>query len=82
MNCPICENANACSMTCGSGRGACWCFEINVARDVIACLADSEIAYSCLCRGCLTSLVVYNGAGATPREALDRVMSERQPVAA
>ena len=82
MNCPICTNLNACAQTCGSGRQTCWCFDIKVSKALIECLRDSEINYSCLCRGCLTAVVAHSDAGASPRAALDQVIAERGLVAA
>ena len=82
MNCPVCANANACEQTCGSGRKTCWCFDIRVPKPLIDALAESEITYACLCRQCLTSVVAHHATGATPTEAIDLLIAERQLVTA
>jgi hypothetical protein len=48
--CPICERENACGMA--AGAATCWCFSVEMPREVIDRVPAGARGVACVCRAC------------------------------
>jgi hypothetical protein len=72
--CPLCGGPNACGRS--EGRSTCWCFEVPIARDVLARIPPEAERQACICQRCATG----DGPQADPtaRSAVSPARSEPQ----
>lgn len=55
--CPLCGNANECSLADGvQAKAPCWCFDVAVSKEVLAQIPPEQINESCLCPRCAAGI--------------------------
>ncbi len=50
--CPICARANGCGVAQGGANGACWCFSVQVSRELLDWVEARGLNGRCLCADC------------------------------
>jgi len=57
LRCPLCGADNECAVArTGAFATACWCREVMIDPEVLACVPESRRDRACLCRRCTEAL--------------------------
>lgn len=52
QHCPLCGQANQCTLAAGDEQAPCWCFQVQVDPQALARLPDAQQGQRCLCPAC------------------------------
>lgn len=50
VRCPLCGGPNRCGMT--EGGSTCWCFSLQMPRELLERVPDDAVGRACVCRWC------------------------------